>query len=471
MSDFREMHLEAALAAALERLGHTPADDLLRELLPTVARGHNIVALAPPAAVYAVPAVAAALSASHGSDATPRLLVLAAASALEEWRAALGALAPGTGLRIQASHGPSRAARRLRDRSLDILVVTPETALDLVRRSALKMDALPGLLLAWPETWDDAEQIAPLMQDLPGDAQRIIYTGKPDTSWTLVERYARKALTLGLPAPDQEPMPPAGPVRIVTAAWGDRARVLASVIETLDPSNPVVWTAWPDPRAGAVPHGEVVLTGGEAPDGDLVIALDLPDATRLRQLLASGPVVLLVPPHGRDWVARIAAPVSPLRLPDAAGAASARAAERRAAIRRTVEEGGLDGAHLALGPLLDRYDPADVAAALYQLWTEAQGRPVAPALERAPAPAADTARIWVGVGRKDGATPNDLVGALTREVGVDRGKIGKVDIRELYTLVEVPAGEAETIARNLMGRTIRRRRVTARLDRGATPRR
>ena len=61
---------------------------------------------------------------------------------------------------------------------------------------------------------------------------------------------------------------------------------------------------------------------------------------------------------------------------------------------------------------------------------------------------------------------NDLVAVLTKEVRVERGKIGRVELRDAYALVELPAGEAEQIARALTGSTIRRKRVTARVDRG-----
>jgi ATP-dependent RNA helicase DeaD len=72
----------------------------------------------------------------------------------------------------------------------------------------------------------------------------------------------------------------------------------------------------------------------------------------------------------------------------------------------------------------------------------------------------------VGVGKKDGANPNELVAVLTKELGVDRGKIGRIELRDAYSLIELPAEEAEQIASALNGRTIRRRRVSARVDRG-----
>jgi ATP-dependent RNA helicase DeaD len=71
------------------------------------------------------------------------------------------------------------------------------------------------------------------------------------------------------------------------------------------------------------------------------------------------------------------------------------------------------------------------------------------------------------VGQKDGVTPDDLVAALIREAGVNRGAIGKIEIRQLYSLVELPARQIEAIGQALNGVSIRRRRVTARVDRGA----
>jgi ATP-dependent RNA helicase DeaD len=103
-----------------------------------------------------------------------------------------------------------------------------------------------------------------------------------------------------------------------------------------------------------------------------------------------------------------------------------------------------------------------VAAAVFDLWTMALAAPAISPPPEVPA----TARIYVGVGRKDGATVNDLVAVLTKEVRVDRGKIGRVELRDAYSLVELPAQEAEAIARALSGATIRRKRVTARVDRG-----
>ncbi len=129
---------------------------------------------------------------------------------------------------------------------------------------------------------------------------------------------------------------------------------------------------------------------------------------------------------------------------------------------RSIETGNPDRALLTLAPLFERHDPAAVAAALFDLWSSSA--PAAPAAPAAELPG--TAKIYVGVGKKDGATANDLVAVLTKEIGVERTKIGRIELRDAYSLVEIPAQEAERVALALNGVTIRRRRVTARVDRG-----
>lgn len=467
MPSYEELHLTPAVAEALQGLGWAAGDPALREAAPTAARGHNLVLVAPPSPAHAVPALAGALSRLQEGR---RGLLLSSEAHLTEW-GSLAAAVGGERLRIQVARGTGRAARRLRDGEVDLLVLAPATALALLRRSALDLEAVATVFLAWPESWPDGESLAPLMQDLDKDAQRIVCTALPDRVADLVERYARRALTVGAPSPGAPP-PPAGPVRTVGVPWERRAAALAELVEVMDPRSIVVWTVDRSRHgdiARALPPGDpgVRVVTGDAPEAGLVVAFDLPTPERLRQLLAAGEVVLLVPPGTEPYVERLASPRRAVRLPGAADAAESEAAVRRAAVVRALEAPEAGAAMLTLAPLFERYDPAAVAAAIFHLWTNAPAAPAAPATPAAPAaePSA-TAKIYVAVGKKDGATVNDLVAVLTKEVRVERSKIGRVELRDAYALVELPAQEAEAIARALTGTTIRRKRVTARVDRG-----
>jgi hypothetical protein len=359
--------------------------------------------------------------------------------------------------------------RRLKADEVDLLVTSPETALALHRRSALRPETIGAIFLAWPETWESADSLAPLMQDLGKDAQRIICTGAADRAADLVERYARRALTVGAPAAETPAPAPAGPVRTAGVSWAHRAAALADLVETMDPASVAVWTAdrsRHDDIARALPPGDaaVAVVTGDAPKAALVVAFDLPSPDRLRQLLSAGEVVLLTPPGTEGYVERVASPRRPIRLPGLVDAVTAEAAARRATIAQAIDAGRPEAAILTLAPMFERYDATAVAGALYQLWTASPPPAPAPPVPDTPA----TARIYVGIGRNDGATVNDLVAVLTKDIRVDKGQIGRVELKDGYALVELPAPDVERIASALNGVTIRRKRVTARVDRGPT---
>jgi len=457
------LHLSPSVAAAVERLGWQADQPLLREAAPTAARGHNLVLVVPPAPAYGVPALAGLLS-RLGPGA--RVLLLAPPAQVAEWAATAHEVARGSGLRVEAAQGAARAGRRIRGGEVDLLIAAPATALALHRRSALEADRLTAVVLAWPEQWEDAEPLTLLMADLGKEVQRVLLVESLDRAGELIERYARRALTVGAPPAETPTRAPVGPVRVAAVAWERRAAALADVVELLDPGSLVVWSVDRtrhgeiERAVGATAPG-VTITSGDAPRAALVVAFDPPTPERLAQLASAGEVVLLMPPGTERYLERVAAPRRPLRLPGLLDGVTAAAGVRREAVVRTIETGRPEAALAVLAPLFERYDAGAVAAALYDLWTSAPSAAPAAAPE---APA--TSKIFVGIGKKDGATVNDLVAVLTKEVRVERTRIGRVELKDAYALVEIPAQEAERIAGALNGTTIRRKRVTARVDRG-----
>jgi len=458
---FQDFHLTPPIAAALERLGWSPNDATARETAPTAARGHSLVAVTPPAPVYAAPALAGVLTRLEPGT---RALLLAPEAQLDEWGRLAKALARGAGTRVQVAHGTARVMRQLKADAVDLVVATPETALILLGRSALALDAITTVFLAWPESWGDEDSVTPLMQDLPKETQRVIYTSAPDRVESLVERYARKGLISRATGLENGPT---GPVRTVGTSWSRRVAAVAELVELLDPASMAIWTAdlsYHEALAQAVSlnQPELQLVTGDVPKVETVVAFDVPSGERLQQLASAGEVVMLLPPGTESYAARIATPRRPLILPSVVDNVTNRAAAQRATIVKSLETGTPDRALLTLAPLFERHDPIAVAAALFDLWSTSTPAEAPARVPDIPA----TAKIYVGVGKKDGATANDLVAVLTKELRVDRGKIGRIELRDAYSLVEIPAQDAERVALALNGVTIRRRRVTARVDRG-----
>lgn len=465
MSDWTEMHLAPPVAANLSSLGWAPADAPVRAATAPAARGHHVAVVAPPSPAWAGPALAGAVSrlATEGG----RLLAISPPEAVREWAAALAALTAGTSLRLAAAEGPARAARLLRDDAADLLVASPDTVLDLLARSALRSDSLTAVALLWPESWATDERLAPIMQDVPREAQRLVIGTESGSVAALVERHARKAVVWSVTGAEGT----AGPVRTVAVSWARRTGAVVELIELLDPTRLTFWAA--DRRLEPAIRAALGASGADAgfltrpPDAPAgtIICLDLPDPATLRALLDAGEVILLVPAGTELWVPSLAAPRRPILLPGPVGSATEEIRRRRTAIAAAIQAGEFLEASAVLGPLLERYEAPAVAAALYTLWARGETAPV-PSPEAA---GGQLGKVWIGIGRRDEVGPNELVAFLTREVGLHKGTIGRIEVRESYTLVEVPAAEAERIAGVVSGKTLKRRRLASRVDRGPAP--
>ena len=172
MAEFAALHVSPHIAEVVARLGWTADDPVMRDAAATVARGHNLVALLPPVPAAATPVLAGLLSRLAGET---RGMLVAAESDLDEWAGRLHVLATGSHLHLHVARRAGRAARLLRTApGVDLLVCSPETALALHHRSALRPETLSSVVLAWPGGWGAAESLAEVMQDVPKDAQRIV---------------------------------------------------------------------------------------------------------------------------------------------------------------------------------------------------------------------------------------------------------------------------------------------------------
>ena len=62
--------------------------------------------------------------------------------------------------------------------------------------------------------------------------------------------------------------------------------------------------------------------------------------------------------------------------------------------------------------------------------------------------------------------PADLVGAIANEAQVNARGIGDIEIADGFSIVELPARDAEKVVTALRGATLRGKKVTVRIDDG-----
>jgi ATP-dependent RNA helicase DeaD len=81
-------------------------------------------------------------------------------------------------------------------------------------------------------------------------------------------------------------------------------------------------------------------------------------------------------------------------------------------------------------------------------------------------PAEGLARYWIGVGRAHGVKPGNIVGAIANEAGIGNREIGRVEIREEFSIVELPAGLSPDVLQHLQGVWVSGRQLRIQPDRG-----
>ncbi len=97
-------------------------------------------------------------------------------------------------------------------------------------------------------------------------------------------------------------------------------------------------------------------------------------------------------------------------------------------------------------------------------WVDRPQRPSAPRGQWNDRDPRDMERVFIGLGRKAGMRPADIVGAIANEANVNPRGIGDIEIAELYTIVELPARDVDHVIRVLRGATIRGRKVKVNRD-------
>lgn len=71
-------------------------------------------------------------------------------------------------------------------------------------------------------------------------------------------------------------------------------------------------------------------------------------------------------------------------------------------------------------------------------------------------------KLYVGLGRKAGIRPQDLVGAIANESGISGRDIGDIKVSDQFSIVEVPGDEVEGILRSMKNVSIRGKKATIR---------
>jgi ATP-dependent RNA helicase DeaD len=425
----------------------------------------------------------------------------------------LARIASGTDHRVAALGGPWALPERA-----TILFATPAELDRAIRGSQVKLDRVEAIVLDGASSFfEGMESSLPpsILVELGAGERQIVVASEPFTP--AVRRFAdqqlRRAVYIPSDAasPDEgSPSPHRGALRVRTVEGEGEQEVARLVAELFEEGAAhVLLFARSADRAADVGdflalHGFVAGPAGDADSpvwlgvdplqvrealreksdqitGTVVVSTDVPmDADDLdrRHGGSLGQGVVLAQarelPHLRRTAREAGYVLQPFtsrrkELREAAGDFLAR-------VERTLESGDLLPQHLLLEPLIERWEAAEVAAALSLLLRE-KGLPGPVGAAAGPAEAAPGearvgrrpqawVRLFLSVGERDGIGAGDLLGAIIGESGIAGDQIGRIDLKDTYSRVEVHEGVADQVIRALNGTSIRGRSVRADFDRG-----
>ena len=506
MTTFEHLPLGPETVAALAAEGMEVPTPFQSAAIPVIARGNDLIGRAGPGSGTLVAYGAPLIERIEGGAGSPACLVLCTGHRqATELARSLATLCDSAGLRAGAL-----APHWNHPELADILFV-PADRLSALYDGTVRVDAVravvfhdgDGLVKSVP-----ADRLEALLTGLPKGCQRI-FCGLPFGPGlrSLARRFTSKAVTI--PPGDDARRPPrkkSEPVRDLhfTVTEGDgeeEALALASSLLADSTSHVLLYTASADQAADlgdflavhgydSGPPGDAtvpvwlcpgeeadareVLEGMDDPDRVATVSCGVPpgaESARSRHCGAGGPAWALPAVRELGHLRQVASEAG-LKLkrvrPDRPQRVSGRLDELADRLHEAARAPEATPYYLLVESLLERFTAAEVAAAaLLLLDRNSGGKPAAGRGGSAAAAAVPESwvRLFVSAGQRDELGPGDILGAITSESGIDGKRVGRIDVRESHSLVEVYQSDAKKVIGALNGTTLGGRSLRVDYDR------
>ena len=473
-ASFTELGLSEQLSGNAAAVGYDVPTELQRAAIPVLRRGNNAVLTAHTGA-GATAAYALALLDRFNAAEEPRALILApTAERAHQIARTVGQLASGSTTGVATLGEGWR-----KPESAAILVATPARVQQAMAGSELTFDNIEAVVVDQADSMQalgGGRVLSEVFEALPREGQRIFvggsFTGELEN---LIDSHARKALHFpvraAVPPAPQEREEPTATIRYAVAQQGGKLEVLSRLVGN---QREAVRVLCRSQRGVEEVRKEISMRGfqvdvntfamADGPSNGRTYAYDVPGSAEQMALLQEGDVVICTPgeiAHVRAIGATANVEIMPMRDRTKGDEALE---SFRAEIRRAAREEDLSAQLLVLQPLFDEYSPAEIAAALSGML-----RARRPAESKASAGAASPNKTWsrlfISIGERDGVTARDMVGAITGEAGIKGDDVGKIDVRDTFSVAEVASTAAEKVIRALNGTTMKGRSLRVDHDR------
>lgn len=475
MAGFDELGLRAELVENAREAGLESPSTMQRSVIPVLRRGGNAIIRASSGSGI-TPAYALALLDRFADEkGTKAIVVVPTNDRAERVATTIARFAHRTNASIAAL--TSSWGRRA---NANIVVASAEKLLSAIEQSQIKLDDVETVVVDGASAIEklNGEQIfETLFTSIPREGQRVFISSEfTDAGRRIAEAHARKALTFP-PRPAVEDRTERGPagstLRYIVAPEGRKADVIARLARDDDGPISLITRGT---HTGREAERAITSRGFTAQSYSYdqfdrntaegrVVAFDAPfSAEQLTGSFRNGDVIVCE--RNELTHLRALAEEANVRL-EAAPVPSYEADSLNAFrndIRRAAREEDLEAQMLVLEPLFAELSPEEVAAAAAALLRSR--RPVKEASTGGARAGTKTwSRLFFSIGERDGIRPGDLVGAITGESGVKGEEVGRLDIRDTFSVVEVDSSIADRVIRAMNGTTMKGRALRVDYDR------
>jgi ATP-dependent RNA helicase DeaD len=303
----------------------------------------------------------------------------------------VAALGGRQGVEVLPVTSANRAARMLSERPAHAVAGPAAELQALVQRSAIKLDDLRTIVLAWLDDEFDNQPAAvaaleSIFGELPASAMRLMIARRPTPAVEkFVDSHLRTARRMqgGEPSsPDVPQISPSAPaLHYISVSAASRPAALRRLLDELDPPSATIVVRDAGSEADAI---QTVRSLGyrrtddpirvarydAIPPSHTVVLYDSPVMpSELASAMATGPVQVVALAAPRDMVPlhELADSLRPLTLDGPGSAARSHDARLRDELTLVLSQRAATRELLALEPLLDRFDGLEIAAAAIRL--------------------------------------------------------------------------------------------------------
>ena len=494
MDSFEELGLNPELVEALAAEGIEQPTSIQKSVIPFVYRENNVIVAAGPGSGVTMSWATALLNRLDTlQEGNPRVLVLTPSrDRANDLAESISSIASHVGQVVGALGSqwvqPEQAA---------LLFATPGDVLASCTTHELALESVEAIVLDQAtqiDEFDGLEEVELVLSYLASATQRIV-TSLPVTTAVadFCQRHLKRAISLPSVDTSVADGPKRGTLRFRITSEPHEHEALKVVESVLASETPhVLLYCRNDDRAADVGdyltlHGYLAGAPGDtevpvwlgvnplevrgAIAGNRhipIISCDVPadvDDLDRRHGGSDQNFVVVLPreiPHLRATARQAGYEVVP--FPPETKKSAGPIAALHDSIRSVIEKEDIAPYLFTLESLFEEYDAAEVAAALALLSKRSATTEVA-STPNTPTNVPSWAKLFVGVGTRDGLKPGDLLGAITGEANVSGDTVGRIDVKESHTLVEVHDSVAQDVIGALNGKTICGRAVRADYDR------